>query len=84
MPDVELNVDTNIDVDIIDHLHGDDAIPMQLVEHISGRVKDAAWVRYLYECPSSECDHQRIVLVIRQKTNIEATMNGEPMVEPGR
>ncbi len=65
---MDYKITTNFDVrlDVLDHLHGDEAVPMTLMEHSDGESDSgASWLRFLMECPR---DGERFVIVLRHKS----------------
>jgi len=60
---------SNFNVELApDHLHGDDAVPMQVVEATSGQSHDGVnWFRYTFLCRCGE----QVVVLLRTKNDMK-------------
>lgn len=62
-------VNHSIRIDVLDHLHGEDAVPMALIDSSDVEDRDAAWFRYVLECPRN--DRERFAIVLRVRTGLQ-------------
>jgi hypothetical protein len=69
---IEITINTGTDFELDpDHMHGDEAVPMDPIEVSSGQIENGpAWFRYVLACRRADCA-ERVVLLVRSKSTTD-------------